>query len=477
MNLSVCQRQTLEEMDREVQASGVPELPEIVARHITDQRLLRRRQKVLVAVSGGLDSMVLLNLLVELSGRYGWRLGVVHVNHRLRGRASGADARFVRRAAESLDVPCWIESRDVRQQMRPGVSLEMVAREVRHNTIAEVAKRQRYRSVTLAHHRDDQVEQFFLRLFRGAGSEGLSGMKALNCSPVDRGLTLVRPLLEVPRSELEEFARRRGIRYRVDVSNQDADILRNRIRHKLIPLLEDEYQPGLSKVVPRAMALMRDEANLLKELANEGAWPDLALPLKRLRIRQQLNQAGVAADFKLVERLVAGEIGNAEEGRSFQVSVSGGLNELCSSVGQFSDAELTIDLRTKSAKCCLSGLGITFRRWRRRPRAAVGLEVFDAGEIGDEIRLRHWRKGDRFQPIGMSKPVKLQDLFVNAKVPRAERHRRVVAENQRGVIFWVEGLRIGEVAKIRSSTRSFLEFRWVRDSSAGPADSMQLLPR
>src|SRR5215207_5955872 len=139
-------------------------------------------------------------------------------------------------------------------------SIEMVARRVRHAFLARVVREQRGQTVALAHQADDQVELFFLRLLRGAGADGLSGMEPVAASPVDPKVKLVRPLLSVARAEIEEFARRERIPFREDASNRSTDHLRNRIRHELLPLLEHNFQPAIRSVVLRTMELLRADA-------------------------------------------------------------------------------------------------------------------------------------------------------------------------------------------------------------------------
>jgi len=161
-----------------------PDLPEQIEEVIRGKRLFRDGQKILVAVSGGLDSMVLLALLQRLAGAHRWRLTVAHFNHQLRGKEADADERLVRDTANSLGLPLVAGSGAVKEHARRrGLSLEMAARELRHSFLATAAKNSGIASVALAHHADDQVETFFLRLLRGAGSRGLGGMDWLAPSP------------------------------------------------------------------------------------------------------------------------------------------------------------------------------------------------------------------------------------------------------------------------------------------------------
>jgi tRNA(Ile)-lysidine synthase len=220
------------------------DLRNIVENTIAARKLLPERHAVLVAVSGGLDSMVLLHLLAGLAPDHGWRLAVAHFNHRLRGRSSDADERLVRKAADTLGLPFISDAADVRKYASAHkLSIEMAARQLRHGFLARVARKRGIRTIALAHHADDQVELFFLRLLRGAGGEGLAGMKWKNPSPRHPGIQLVRPLLDCTKSELAAWARRERIPFREDASNASLKFQRNRIRHELLASPNSSLKP------------------------------------------------------------------------------------------------------------------------------------------------------------------------------------------------------------------------------------------
>jgi tRNA(Ile)-lysidine synthase len=274
--------------------------------------------------------MVLLRVLHELAPRHGWRLTVAHLNHALRGRSSDADEHLVRRTAEGLNLPVRVERAEVRSLARAqGLSLEMAARKVRHEFLARTAAQLASPSVAVAHQADDQVELFFLRLFRGSSGEGLAGMKWRNPSPGNAEVELVRPLLDQPRSALLNYAAERGIRFREDASNASLDFPRNRIRQELLPLLRARYQPALARIILRTADILGGEAQLATQAAAawlgaqrrktqasqrpETYWPPfscISVPFDKLpvavqrRILQlQLLSQGIVADYFLIEEL------------------------------------------------------------------------------------------------------------------------------------------------------------------------------
>ena len=238
--------------------------------NIQNRRLLKRGQAVLVGVSGGLDSMTLLHALHELSSRHRWHLTVAHFNHRLRGRSSNADEELVRQTAAAMRLPFVAGRANVKEfAQKSKLSVEMAARKLRHDFFARAAKERKVRVIALAHHADDQVELFFLRVLRGAGGEGLAGMKWRAPSPVDAKIMLVRPLLDATKAELRRFACENKIPFREDATNTSLDLPRNRVRNELLPLLQRRYQPALAKTVLRLMEIVGAESDLAGEAARQ----------------------------------------------------------------------------------------------------------------------------------------------------------------------------------------------------------------
>src|SRR2546421_5050900 len=239
-----------------------------IEQSIISKALLARGQKVLLAVSGGLDSMVLLNVLCRFSKQYDWRLVVAHFNHQLRGRSSDADERFVRQAARKLRIPFITRRADVKRFARDEkISVEMAARKLRHDFLARTARENQAAAVAVGHHADDQLELFFLRLLRGTGGEGLAGMKWRSQSSSHRAVTLVRPLLGCSKTQIQQFAQGEKIRFREDKSNAALDYLRNRFRHELLPLLMKNYQPALAKTTLRLMEVLGAESEFITQTA------------------------------------------------------------------------------------------------------------------------------------------------------------------------------------------------------------------
>jgi tRNA(Ile)-lysidine synthase len=454
----------------------VSDLLKCADQNISTHRLLRDGAPLLVAVSGGADSMVLLAVLHALAGKHSWKLTVAHFNHRLRGRSSDADERSVRRMAKALGLKIAVQSADVKRWASDRkVSVEMAARKLRHDFLVAAARRMGISTIALGHHADDQLELFFLRLLRGSGSDGLSGMKWRSHSPADPEITLVRPLLDQEKSALLKHARERRIVFREDASNASVEFQRNRVRHELLPLLKRKYQPALRRVIERVADISAQNADFVDAAAEcwlkgKGKEPfeTLHVAVQRRCLQRQLQTLGIPVDYELIEMLRAGR-GRAfsagpdlfvlcEEGR---IALRGNLPG--NGAGQ---GRAEVQLGAGEGKARFERLEIHWRFSSRKAslllRSLPSREIFDADAVGPAVVLRHWQPGDRFRPIGMPGAVKLQDLFTNLKIPRTERHELVVATTEGGEVFWVERLRIGERFKVSPKTIRRLLWHWNR---------------
>jgi tRNA(Ile)-lysidine synthase len=466
----------------------VTDLLQCVEQNIQSRRLLKRGEAVLVAVSGGLDSMTLLKILHALSGQHHWKLTVAHFNHQLRGQNSDADEKLVRQTAAALKLPFITARAEVRDfAEKSGLSIEMAARKLRHEFFVRAARERNISVVALAHHADDQVELFFLRALRGAGGEGLAGMKWRSPSPVNRKIVLIRPLLGMTKAGLRGFAREHRIHFREDATNAQLELPRNRVRHELLPLLRRRYQPALTRTILRLMEIVGAEAEVVGGLArqwlkNKGrdgmsgrlrtpwravpTFAKLPVAVQRRVLQWQLVELSVPADFELVERIRRSPNTFVSVGPGFCVArdAAGRVNLRTQPIVEFKVNELTVNLADRAGEVDFNGVRFcwnfegTSKAVRLNQKA--GFEYFDADKVGAQIVLRHWRAGDRFQPIGLKSPVKLQDLFTNRKIPRARRRDLVVAEAGNGRIFWVENLRMAEQFKLTPETKRRLVWRW-----------------
>ena len=435
--------------------------------------------------------MVLLHALDSLAVEMRWQVFIAHFNHQLRGRSSNADEKLVRKTAAARKLPLVVERADVKLFAKKNkLSIEMAARQLRHEFLARAACANKISTVALAHHADDQVELFFLRVLRGAGGAGVAGMKWRSPSPADKKITLVRPLLDLTKPRLLDFARENKIPFREDATNASSHFLRNRIRNELLPLLRENYQPGLAKSVLRLMDIIGAESETVGKLAEEWLlglqknkripylnpspvrrkegvpFEDLSVAVQRRVLQSQLVALQLTPDFELIESLreSAGIAISVSRDLSVSRNTAGQVNLKRCQPAEFNLSELAVNLKGRAGEVALDTTCVNWRfdarKSFKRSHGETTTEFFDADKVGSKIILRHWRAGDRFQPIGLNAPAKLQDLLTNAKIPRDRRHNLIVAATASGEIFWVEGLRISENFKLTPETTRRLVWRW-----------------
>jgi tRNA(Ile)-lysidine synthase len=270
-----------------------------------------REARYLIGVSGGRDSVALLHWLVDLGYQ---KLIVCHLNHQLRGRSSLADARFVEKIAGKYRAEFELESANVRAfATKKKMSIETAARDSRYSFFAKIAKRRRCHTIFLAHHADDLVETFLINLFRGAGGAGLAGMREVSTRCIDDvGLTIVRPLLGVWRTQIDNYVSQHRLAFREDASNKNLNPFRNRIRHRVIPYLEKICGRNIRPAIWRAATIAGEEEGWIeKQLPNSvdaqfsvGQIRALPIALQRRAILKWLRAQNIAeVGFDVIERV------------------------------------------------------------------------------------------------------------------------------------------------------------------------------
>ena len=376
---------------------------------------------VLCAVSGGADSIALLHLLLEI----GIAVRVFHLNHRLRADASD-DACFVQETCDALRVPCVVEEVDVRAEAGQS-SVEAAGRRARYRLMAQHGA-----LAATAHTMDDQAETVLLRLLRGAGTRGLAGIHRVRKFGE---MTVVRPLLAVRRAELREYLAERELPFREDASNQDVRIPRNRIRHRLLPLLTEHYNPRIVEALARTAEAAAQYDAWLEEASRRAAGSPPATvetlaALPPALLRRTLARVAPQAEWK---HLLALETA-AREGRRPTMMAPG-------------TAPPVAKVLPAVAQLAMPGL-FTLPDWGLHLKveevdhigaAAPCVVYLDADRTRADLVLRRRRPGDRIGPPGMQGHKKLKKLFIDAKIPRHERDLVPILSTAAGEVVWVEG--------------------------------------
>ncbi|MDE0827662.1 MAG: tRNA lysidine(34) synthetase TilS [Vicinamibacterales bacterium] len=468
-------------------------LAERVFTFLSREGLIPEGARVAVAVSGGGDSVALWCLLAELTEHARFAVvGLAHLNHQLRGRASDADARFCDELASRAGLPGIVESIDVAAiAQTERISLEHAGHRARHTFFDRAAGRLGATHVALGHTLDDQAETYLLRLLRGAGAAGLSAMRP-------RLGRIVRPLLQVRRVELREYLTLRGVSFREDASNQDQRVSRNRVRHDLLPHL-GRYAPRVVEALAREAEIARADDEWLDRAAHEshgtlvktdthGVTVDadglaaLHPALSRRVVRRLL--AGLsdrACGFAHVERVRAMAAGSVPrvDLPGLRAERRGRVIYVARRAGRGAGRELGTPFEYQldvPGEVAVPEAAVTLRAERGGDpgpggsRGAAPIAVGDATreltvsvqmEAGP-LRVRNWRPGDWYRPAGLNgHRKKLQDLFVDRKVERPRRHRVPVVVDARDRVMWVVGFGLSEdfrvtEARAREATVSMI---------------------
>lgn len=425
---------------------------------------------VVVGVSGGPDSATLLHLLAACANDLGLSLTVAHCDHGLRGAESAADADFVQALAQRYGLACIIESVDTETYRHSsGLGLEAAARELRYRFFADVAERTGSRFVITAHTRDDHAETVLMHLARGSGVRGLGGIPPAR--PLTPSVTVLRPLLAIPRADLHDVGRSLGLEWRIDSSNDDPTILRNRVRSILLPALREVFGPGVLGPIARTGHLLRSTDEALTAIATELAHAcvndqngDVAFNIEALStlpraIAAEIVRHHVDAGHDDVERLldlVSAEPGSMASLRgdrmavrerdritiAAEVSAEPTPAVVIDSDGAYVANSWTLSVHHRSAD-------------EVHPTPDTFVAYIDVRAVEGGLLWRAWEHGDRFRPFGMDGTVLVSDLLTNARIPHAERRSIRVVCDDVGIL-WVCGIRPAERTRVTASTRELL---------------------
>jgi tRNA(Ile)-lysidine synthase len=464
--------------------------------------------RVAVALSGGADSVSLLWLLLECAPALGIEIvSVGHLNHGLRGEAAREDERFCRELAAGRSLPIDVEQVDVRALAAAGrLSLEHAGHDARRAFFERMAATHAADAVATGHTRDDQAETFLMRACRGASTRGLGGI-------APRSGLIIRPLLWTAREELRRYLRDRRLAWREDASNADLSFQRNRFRHEILPLLE-RIAPGAAAALARAAEGCREDERWLEREAAAKA----AAVVEREGARQHVPVTDLLAMAPAVQSRVVRFVLTPYAGRGLTRAHVDAVRRLAESTRGMArlalpgcriekrGARLTVtgDVERADGAGRVDGAGGAARRGGPGPGGHDGgrrlmvpgrLEVPEAGGVleartgpapaetpfgaggdaavvdaaaaGSELLVRYRQPGDRLRPLGLGGRKSLQDLFVDRKVPRAERDRVPVVTDAAGRIVWVAGHGISEEFRVTPGTTSVLLLNFRRSGGAG----------
>ncbi|MCK4224646.1 MAG: tRNA lysidine(34) synthetase TilS [candidate division Zixibacteria bacterium] len=454
--------------------------------------LLKKGDRVVVALSGGPDSVALLYGLLTIQPEFELKLYVAHLNHKLRGAESDEDERFVKELAVRLKLQFFSKRIDVKREAKKRkLSIEECAREIRYQYLQKLANQIKADRIAFGHQADDQAETFLMRLIRGAGGAGLSGI------PPKRG-KIIRPLIQIKREEIEKFLKANRISYRLDSSNYLTDYFRNKIRLLLLPKIKEEFNPKIVETLNRTADiislqqeyLQKNCEQLLVDIGKkrgskiildleEFVSYDICLQREMIRfcvreLKGDLNQLSfesVDRALKLIHQKKSGK--KVKLANKTWVEVSGKEIAFYREVKKECDYPVTLPGEVNlSAGSIGKDWGIKIKgeilKRKSAPQNLIpqnqNIAFLDWEKLKCPFRLRSRRRGDKFKPLGMKGTKSLADFLIDAKVPRYLRDE-VLILTSKGKIAWVVGCRISEEFKVTEKTKKVLKVEaFVSDS-------------
>ena len=429
------------------------------AAYINRYHLLTEGDKIILALSGGIDSMVLDDLLLKSKVDF----VVAHCNFHLRGEESNGDERFVCEFAEKHSIQCFVKHFDTEQYAaKQGVSIEMAARDLRYAWFEELRQQLSYDKIAVAHHADDQAETFFINLLRGAGLRGLKGMQPQNGD-------IIRPLLWASREQIHQYAVENNITWREDHTNAETIYLRNKIRNQLLPAF-DELHPEARQGLYKSMEHLSAENELYRELLKEKLSQIVTCDDGVQKVKVPEPVEGPTLSYQLLfewlrnygfntdqcqfiyEAMQTG-IGNKYYSPTHQLVI--GRNELqLTEIKPADNEEIQIEIGEEEIT---SPIHLRFSQFEKTEDFVIDkssdVAQLDFDKIRFPLTLRHWQHGDRFHPLGMKSSKLLSDFFVDQKFTEWQKRNVFLLVSANGEILWVVGHRIDDRVKVTKDTK------------------------
>lgn len=403
--------------------------------------------KLVLALSGGIDSMVLADLLLKAKVDF----VVAHCNFHLRGEESDGDERFVRKYAERNGLTIYVKQFDTADYAKEhGLSIEMAARDLRYAWFEELRQQLGYEKIVVAHHADDQLETFFINLLRGAGIRGLKGMLPENGN-------IIRPLLGASRAEIHQYAIENGIQWREDHTNAETQFLRNKIRHELLPVIDNISKEGRASIL-KSISHLASENELYRELLKEKLSqiieqagsvqkiPHSAFLIPHL-LFEWLRDYGFNEDqVHFIHEAMNGQPGTAFFSPTHRVTIERDgleLTPICQKI------DISIEL--------------SYQQIAKDENFALDknseVAQLDYDKLTFPLQLRKWQAGDRFHPLGMKGSKLLSDFFVDQKMTTRQKEECLLLTTGNDEVVWVVGRRIDDRYKITEKTKTVLIVR------------------
>lgn len=446
--------------------------------------------KVIVAVSGGPDSICLLHVLYSLRKSLGITLVAAHVNHCLRGEEADKDEEYVKEFCKTRDIKCFIKREDVHRIAKEnGISCEMAGRDVRYNFFSELLDNVKGQKIAIAHNANDQAETVLMRIMRGTGMEGIIGIKAV------RDNIFVRPIINITRKEIEHYCEENKLHPRIDKTNLENIYARNKVRLELIPYIENNFNTDIIKALNRLSQTIKVDNEYMHEMALQA----YRKYCKRDKSKVIINSEAFCQHEAILTRVirealkdVKGSLYNLDKNHIYDIiniqkGTTGKLIMLPKSItvlNNYGNIELYVanekEIKDKSQSEYILRINNDNNLIDNRLIVHINIinakekfdfnskdnlvKFFDYDKINGEIKLRYRKNGDKFVPFGMNGSKKLKDLFIDLKIQKEKRDSIpliLFGED----IAWIVGYRISDKFKVDKNTKNILQIKIEREES------------
>lgn len=424
--------------------------------------LADKEQKILLAVSGGVDSMAMLSLFA----RSGYDIGIAHCNFQLRGEESEEDSVMVEEVAAEMRIPYHGVRFDTAGEMeRTGESVQIAARRLRYEWFEAIRREHGYHTIAIAHHADDSIETFFINMFRGTGLRGLTGINIVNGR-------IIRPIMFATRKDILDYAHANKLPYREDSSNRSTKYLRNKIRLGLVPRLK-EISPRFPEVMSANIKRLTESQRFisaaigkLRELVEEHRGSTVVIDPTKIDadfpqdfvIYELMNPYGFKGDVvdALCASLRNGQSGKRFYSRQYVAYIDRG-NIIIEEIAEDDICEIAVERTQVKAYCGNSVLWFEYLDIDNVESLTQPdhIALLDADRLEFPLRLRRWRDGDSMIPLGMHGHKKISDILVDGKVSVPDKRRQFVLQSGNDIV-WAVGRRIDDRYKITPGTENVL---------------------
>ncbi len=454
-----------------------------VINYIKENELIQQGDQILVALSGGPDSVCLLHILYEMKDKFNLNLGAIHINHMLRGEEADKDEKYIIKLCDELGIKHYVKRINIEYIAKEAnVSLEVAGRNERYKAFEEIRTEYGYNKIAVAHNANDQAETVLMRIMRGTGLEGLTGIKA------KRKDGIIRPILCLNRQEIEEYCEKKKLNPRIDASNYERIYSRNKVRLDILPYMKEHFNKEIVDTLNRMTILLQKDNEFIEEyskkcyniycenydgklkISQELFKKEMDSIITRVIIRafKEISNSHQNFEMKHIYEIV--NLANKNTGKKLNLTnkiicenLYGDIifskkdkhkEKLCD------HCEIRIDKSEISNKIIFDNCIISFEIIENKNKVEIPknslIKLFDYDNIEKEIVIRYRKDGDKIVPLGMKGSKKLKDIFIDLKIPRENRNSiPILCFDDK--VSWIVGYKTSQLFKVTKDTKKILK--------------------